>query len=72
MTVRLTLRVGELRIGAALCLLGALQAEADAVILAVCPGSVAVNAVLHATERRPSRWRQKAARWACEGGPPGG
>ena len=34
-------------------------AEADAVILAVCVGAVAVNVVLHATERHLSRWREK-------------
>jgi NitT/TauT family transport system permease protein len=34
-------------------------AEADAVILAVCAGAVAVNAALHTTERRLSRWRDK-------------
>jgi ABC-type nitrate/sulfonate/bicarbonate transport system permease component len=32
-------------------------AEADAVVLAVCAGAVAVNAALGAAERRLSRWR---------------
>jgi NitT/TauT family transport system permease protein len=34
-------------------------AEADAVVLAVCVGAVAVNVVLHAAERQLSRWREK-------------
>ena len=36
-------------------------AEADAVILAVCAGAVAVNAALHTTERHLSRRRDHAA-----------